>query len=255
MSNSKRGNIKGILPLIFGLSLILIGLSVYLYPKIANLLYENKVTDEKEQFLSEHFLPSESASEMEADTTQPTQDPKLEELYEYLKKENEELYRNHQNKLTDPFAYQQTAVDLSDYGLKDNIIGYVTIDKMKIVLPILLGASVENMRTGAVHLTETSYPIGGNNSNCVLAAHRGAAAHEMFRNIEVLETGDKIIIENFREKLIYRVSEITVIGPSDVGSLLIQEGRDLITLITCHPLGRSDYRYVVFCERVNESAC
>lgn len=72
----------------------------------------------------------------------------------------------------------------------------------------------------------------------------------MFRNIEVLEKGDQIIIENFREKHVYQVSEITVIEPSDVGSLLIQEGRDLVTLITCHPLGRSDYRYVVFCERV-----
>lgn len=224
---------------------------IYLFPKAANRIYERGVVRGRENFLREYSLPAAAGAD-EEDMPEPSRDTRLDALYEYLKQENESLYNSHQDNLTDPFAYEQTAVDLSEYGLKDNTIGYITIEKMNVVLPILLGASVENMRIGAVHLTETSYPIGGINSNCVIAAHRGARTQEMFRNIQVLEKGDKIVIENFRERLTYEVCDIQVIEPSDVGSLLIQEGRDLVTLITCHPLGVSDHRYVVVCERVTE---
>ena len=121
---------------------------------------------------------------------------------------------------------------------------------MEVELPILLGANTENMKEGAVHLTETSYPVGGENTNCVLAAHRGSSRAAMFRDIEILEIGDEIIIRNFRETLTYRVAELRVISPTDVQELLIQPGRDLVTLITCHPYRHNDQRYVVYCERV-----
>ena len=120
---------------------------------------------------------------------------------------------------------------------------------MEIELPILLGANTENMKQGAVHLIETSYPIGGENTNCVLAAHRGYSRAAMFRDIEKLELGDEIYIRNFRETLVYRVVQLQVISPTDVGQLLIQDGRDLVTLITCHPYGHNYQRYVVYCER------
>lgn len=99
-------------------------------------------------------------------------------------------------------------------------------------------------------MTETSYPIGGENTNCVLAAHRGSSRAAMFRDIELLEPGDRIYIENFREPLTYQVVETRVISPTDVQELLIQAGRDLVTLLTCHPYGHNYQRYVVFCERV-----
>ena len=84
----------------------------------------------------------------------------------------------------------------------------------------------------------------------MIAAHRGYAKTAMFRNIEKLETGDEIYIENFRERLVYKVAETRVIDPADIDQLLIQEGRDLVTLITCHPYRHNYQRYVVFCERV-----
>lgn len=121
---------------------------------------------------------------------------------------------------------------------------------MKVELPILLGANDENLEKGAAHLTETSYPIGGQNTNCVLAAHRGYNRAAMFRDIEKLEIGDEIHILNFRETLTYRVAELRVISPTDVEELLIQEGRDLVTLVTCHPYRYNYQRYVVYCERV-----
>ena len=78
------------------------------------------------------------------------------------------------------------------YGIKNNIIGYLSIPKIKISLPVFLGANEENMKKGAVHLTETSYPVGGDNTNCVIAAHRGYSKAAMFREIEKLELNDKI---------------------------------------------------------------
>ena len=169
-----------------------------------------------------------------------------------LLRRNRVLYENHQSSLTDPFSYEQPTIDLSAYGVPDNTIGYLTIPRMDLVVPILLGANTDNMRLGAVHLTETSYPIGGENTNCILAAHRGMGTKAMFREIERMEIGDLLYIENFRETLTYRVVELRVIEPTDIDQLLIQEGRDLITLVTCHPYRHNYQRYVVLCERVEQ---
>ena len=105
------------------------------------------------------------------------------------------------------------------------------------------------MKKGAVHLTETSYPIGGENTNCVIAAHRGYSKTAMFRDIEALEVGDPVYIENFREELEYEVVKTKVIAPSDIEEILIQKGKDMLTLITCHPYRHNHKRYVVFCEK------
>jgi sortase A len=120
---------------------------------------------------------------------------------------------------------------------------------MDIKLPIYLGASEENMKKGAVHLTETSLPIGGKNTNCVIAAHRGFSGAPMFREIEKLKKGDKIYITNFWYKMTYQVVDIEIINPDDVEKVLIQKGRDLVTLSTCHPYRYNYQRYIVYCER------
>ena len=71
----------------------------------------------------------------------------------------------------------------------------------------------------------------------------------MFRHIEKLELGDEIFIRNFRETLVYEVAELRIIDPTDVDQLLIQDGRDMVTLFTCHPYPQDTQRYVVFCVR------
>jgi|GEM_PF-3528543 len=105
---------------------------------------------------------------------------------------------------------------------------------------------------GAVHLTQTSLPVGGINTNAVFAAHRGYRTATMFRDIEKLEIGDEISVTNFYNTLTYRVVEIAVILPTDIERILSQEGRDLVTLITCHPYPYNYHMYVVYCERVEE---
>ena len=94
--------------------------------------------------------------------------------------------------------------------------------------------------------------MGGPNTNCVLAAHRGYYRAPMLREVERLQIGDAVRVENFRETLEYRVVETRIIQPDDVQALLIQDGRDLLTLVTCHPLGSNAQRYVVYCERTGD---
>ncbi len=221
--------------------LFLAGLVVLLFPVFTNWIYEGEVRQQKQIF--------QQRVEAAIDETRDNDLP-LEELYQELKRRNEALFVDMQKDLKDPFSYQQPAIDLTAYGLEGNIIGFICIPKMGVELPILLGANTANMREGAVHLTETSYPIGGENTNCVLAAHRGSSRAAMFRDIEKLEIGDEIDIRNFREVLTYQVTELRVIAPTDVQELLIQPGRDMLTLITCHPYRHNYQRYVVYCERV-----
>lgn len=237
---------KGRWLVVAALLLFLAGLAVLLFPIFTNRLYNEKVQKQKAVF-------EQQIEETEAQLENMAQDTPVlpfEELYQELKRRNQELYEEKQKDLKDPFSYQQPTIDLTEYGLEGNIIGFISIPKMEVELPILLGANTANMREGAVHLTETSYPIGGENTNCVLAAHRGYSRTAMFRDIEKLEIGDEIYIQNFRETLTYRVAELRVISPTDVQELLIQPGRDLVTLITCHPYRHNYQRYVVYCERV-----
>ena len=98
---------------------------------------------------------------------------------------------------------------------------------------------------------QTSIPIGGANTNSVIAGHRGYKGVAMFRNIESIQIGDYVYITNPWEKLTYQAVEISVINPNDTEAVKIQEGKDMITLLTCHPYrSGGKYRYLVFCERV-----
>lgn len=111
------------------------------------------------------------------------------------------------------------------------------------------------MSLGAAVLSETSMPIGGENTNCVISGHRGYSGAPYFRDIENLKIGSKVYITNPWDTLMYKVVKIDVINPDDVSSILIQEGKDMITLLTCHPyMSHGKYRYVVYCERAKYEA-
>lgn len=225
-------NKKTISLIIIAILFILVGIGIFCYPYITNFLYEEDVKDKKEEFI-EKVVEKQEENNL------------LDELYQELKYRNEELFANKQKDLVDPFSYEQPTIDLSKYGIQDNIIGYIRIPKMNIELPIILGANAVNMKKGAVHLTETSYPIGGVNTNSVIAAHRGYGKAVLFRHIDKLEYGDEIYIQNFKEELVYKVYEIKLISPDDTRELMIQPGEDIITLITCHPYRVNTQRYIV----------
>ncbi|MFV0362882.1 MAG: class C sortase [Suipraeoptans sp.] len=222
-SNNKRSKRKNI-GLIIGIIILISGVFLIALPFIFQLWYDYEAAKSIEVF-----------EEQYDDST----DPRLEELYE-----------SGQDKLKDPFAYEEAGFDLSPYGIEENMIGSVVIPKIDVTLPIYLGASEENMTKGATLLTYTSMPIGGDNTNAVIAAHRGYYKAEMFRHIDKIEVGDIFYIRNFREELVYRVIDIQIIIPSDIEKVLIQEGNDMVTLLTCHPYGQNTRRYIVYGERI-----
>ena len=209
------------------------GLGVLFYPKAKDFLYARDVANLKKEFLQN---PGGSCDA----------------LYALLKAENERLFATGQDDLIDAFSYEQPSVDLSAYGIKDNIIGFISLPSINIELPILLGANKTNMMKGAVHLTQTSYPIGSPDTNSVIAAHRGQTVRQ-FREIHKLQIGDEVIVTNFREVLTYRVVHYKIIWPWETGEILIRPGRELLSLFSCHPLGDDtprNQRYLVVCERV-----
>jgi len=217
----------------------LAGISLLLYPTAENWLYHRGVAAQKQDFMNR----SAKASGQDG--------LPYDDLYQFLKSENENMYLTGQSGLVDAFSYQTRGIDLSAYGIEDDCIGYIEIPSIGIQLPIYLGANTDNMKKGAVHLTQTSYPIGGPNTNAVIAAHR-TVVRDMFRNIDKIQIGDVVYITNFRERLTYKAVEIKIIDPTDVNQIKIQEGRDLVTLVSCHPPGTTNQRYVVYCERVSD---
>ena len=116
--------------------------------------------------------------------------------------------------------------------------------------PRELGASEAHLAAGAAVLGNTSAPIGGDNSNCVIAGHRGWHGADYFRHIDRLQVGDTVTLTNLWETLTYTVAGIQIIQPHEGDKIKIQQGRDLLTLITCHPYASGGkQRYVVYCER------
>ena len=239
-----------------------IGLLIFIYPTaskiINNYLIQKTISNYKQDIAKINVTDNDEnqnkSLEVEGEANNSHTKEDLDELFNKMQTYNENIFNEGQQNLVDPFSYEVPSFDLLELGFKDNIIGYLTIPKMEIEVPIYLGATQENMKKGAVHLSQTSIPIGGNNTNSVIAAHRGMKSHSMFRDIESLSIGDEVKITNMWDELIYKVVETKVINPDEVSEVLIQEGRDLITLITCHPYTKNYQRYVVYCERQEEAS-
>ena len=173
-------------------------------------------------------------------------------LREQMQEYNRELVEFGQYELNDPFAYEQPSFNLYSYSLYDNVFGHISAPAIDMDLPIYLGANQYNMNFGAVQLSYSSMPIGGESTNAVFAAHRGYIGKIFFDNIVFLEEGDDVYITNPWETLNYKVIYTEVISPYDIQKCYIQPDKDLITLLTCHPYGESTQRYMVVCERTSE---
>lgn len=175
-----------------------------------------------------------------------------ESLYNDFQLYNRQIYEEGQKELKDPFSYETTSFDLSSYGFTRNVIGVLWIPRLNLEMPVYLGANYDNMAKGIGLLGQTSMPIGGENTNMVLAGHRGWHGIPMFRDIQSIQIGDKIQITTPWETLIYRVCELKIIPKDNTDVIYIQKGRDLVTLLTCHPYTVNTRRYVVVAERSDE---
>ena len=173
------------------------------------------------------------------------------ELLAELQAYNQRIYTEKQSGLVDLKACEEPAVDLTAYGIDDEIIGVLEIPAMELTMPVYLGALDDHLAAGAAVLGNTSAPIGGNSTNCVIAGHRGWKGADYFRHIDKLVVGDSATLTNLWGTLTYTVTDIQVIQPHEVAKIKIQPNRDLLTLLTCHPYASGGrQRYVVYCERV-----
>lgn len=233
--------------LILAILLFISGLFIFIYPRVTDTIYKKDVDKKLEEF--EKIINNSTVENNTNNINNDYMYSDFEGLYRLLDSRNKELYQNKQTKFTSEKSYEYDDINLPSYGLSDNAIGFISIPSINITLPIYLGANNSNMRLGAVHLTGSSYPIGGNNTNSVIAAHRGFYKTSMFRHIDNIKMGDILYIKNFKETLVYRAIDIDIIDSKDINKLTIKDNRDMVTIISCHPYPFNYQRYVVYFER------
>ena len=230
------------------------GCILFIYPFIRGLYLDSRVQDNADSFL-ELVKPTETRP-VPADEAEPA--PTAEtipnrELWDAVNAYNQQIWEDRQSGLTDPWSYQQPSFTLGDFGMENEIFAVISIPKIELEIPVYLGATTEHLSLGAAHLSQTSLPIGGSNTNCVIAGHRGWHNGKYFYNIVSLSKGDEVQITNMWETLCYRVVETKAIESYDVEKIKIQPDRDMITLLTCYYTGGNHkMRFAVYCERVSE---
>lgn len=229
------------------------GLAFLLYPSLWGAAVDQKISLNAQGFLNrDETAPTIPEVIVTIDSpTEPEETRDYPELWTDMVRYNETIYAQGQTGLSCAYDYQKPSFRLTDYGLSDEVFGVISIPVMELEMPIFLGATEQHMADGAAHLSQTSLPIGGENTNCIIAGHRGYNGASYFRYIDKLNVGDLVSVTNLWETLTYRVCEIKIIDPHDVTEILIQPGRELLTLLTCHPYASGGrQRYVVYCERV-----
>lgn len=228
----KRKKRKSNLPFIF---LFIIGLLILLYPQISDFYYryESKIEMKEFETIRSQLSQQEIDSRME-------------------------LARGYNSSLTNSVSDDPYDKKLQENGKKEYArmieikekIGYVSVPKISENLPIYAGTSEEILQKGAGHLEGTSLPIGGESSHTVITAHSGLPTAKLFTNLNKLEIGDKFYLKNISETLAYEVDQIEVVEPHDFEKLLISEGKDYATLLTCTPYMVNTHRLLVRGHRV-----
>lgn len=133
------------------------------------------------------------------------------------------------------------------------IMGYVEIPVIDVMLPIYHGTDEAVLQVAIGHLEWTSLPVGGSGSHCVVSGHRGLPSAQLFTDLDKLVVGDIFVLHVLDEILTYEVDQIRIVDPSETDDLMIEEGKDLCTLFTCTPYGVNSHRMLVRGHRVENA--
>lgn len=217
---------------------VIIGLVLVCYPWISEYVYEHGV----QSLVKTYKEDSQSLDEDEKAQI-------LAQAHKY-----NELLLTSNIKLTDPFSLEDKTGKEYNYDSVLNysgngVMGFVDIPKIDVYLPIYHGTSNEVLEKGIGHLENTSLPVGGENTHCVLSGHTGLNSAKMFTDLTSMEIDDYFFLHVLGDTLAYKVIDISVVEPDDISSLGIQEDRDLVTLVTCTPYGINSHRLLVTGER------
>jgi len=230
---SMKRNKWSIVTTVILMILLLVGLSVMLYPTISDWWNDRVQT----KVISTY---QEVVAQMD--------DSEKEEILAAAHAYNEALYS-----LSAPLSdyaeiegYEET-LDISGTG----VMGYITIDKINVVLPIYHGTSAEVLNIAVGHMQGSSLPVGGENTHAVISAHRGLPSARLFTDLDELVEGDTFTITVLDEVYTYEVETIYIVLPDEVDKLAIVSGEDYVTLMTCTPYGINTYRLLVCAHRID----
>ena len=226
---SKKKRIRAIL--------FIAGLLLCAYPLVASVMDQNYQQNVIKTY----------QGEMNQATDAKVQEAKKEAIRynEMLWQANGIIVGNMEQGILGEESYQEQ-LNLSGTGM----MGTISIPKINVNLPIYHGVEEEVLVNGVGHLPESSLPVGGENTHCILTGHRGLPNAKLFTRLDEMETGDLFFLTVCGEKLAYQVTEIKIIHPEDVEGLGIQAEKDLVSLITCTPYGLNTKRLVVTGERI-----
>lgn len=205
-------------------------------------------------FVSNYLMSLNHESQVvacEENVKQVTEEEKKHE-YEKARQYNRKFLSN--VVITDPFdpAYQLPEVVEYETTLNfgDGLMGSVEIPAINVNLPIYHGTSEEVLQKGIGHMQNTSLPVGGKSTHCVLTGHTGLPTAKLFTDLDQLEKGDIFYTRILGDVRAYKITKIYVIEPDDTESLIVYQGKDLVSLITCTPYGINSHRLIVRGKRV-----
>ena len=220
--------------------IFLAGLSLLLYPFVANQWNNHR----QKQLISSY---EQSVSDKDA-AHEIDYDAELQKAKAY----NEALLPSI---LPDSFAVAEASEEDKTYMdalniAGDEVMGIVEIPKINIKLPIYHTTDEDVLKQAAGHLEGSSLPVGGESTHAVISAHRGLPSASLFTDLDQLKKGDHFLIHVLNETLCYEVDKISVVKPEETSSLAVEEGQDLVTLLTCTPYGVNTERLLVRGHRV-----
>ena len=134
----------------------------------------------------------------------------------------------------------------------DGVMGYISIPKIHIRLPILHGTSEGVLQKAIGHLQGTSLPTGGEGNHCVLSGHRGLPSAKLFTDLDQMKEGDRFTLTILNRELVYEIDQILTVQPQEVEALYVIDDEDYCTLVTCTPYGVNSHRLLVRGKRVEE---
>ena len=213
----------------------LIGLILCLYPLVSGIVEQQSQKDVVATY--QQMIENSSSYSIEDTLT------KADEYNRALFRSKTSVLNSEEINILSEENYNQTL------NMGNGIMGSIEIPKISVNLPIYHGTSDEVLSAGVGHVNGSSLPIGGSSRKSILTGHRGLPSSKLFTRLDELELNDLFFIIVLNETLAYKVVNIQVIEPEDVSSLEIEEGRDLVSLITCTPYGVNTHRLVVTGER------
>ena len=225
---------KNRLTTIILVAMLLVGLSLLLYPSFS-------------EYWNSFHQSRAIMGYMESVSQMDTKD--YDQIMASARAYNESLYTGAKRWFLNEEAKQKYESELAVSA--DGAMGFITIDKIHVKLPIYHGTAESVLQTSIGHIDWTSLPVGGENSHCVLSGHRGLPSAKLFSDLDKLVEGDVFSISVLNETLSYQVDQIRVVEPEDISDLQIEEGKDYCTLVTCTPYGINSHRLLVRGHRVD----